>query len=92
MTLAWGLLFKVTPDEHRGTVSGLATTTKGFGLVIGPIAAGGVMDVFGRYFQTTHGYQLLWPVLAIPILSVIPLVWHMSRVERATDREALPAG
>ena len=40
MTLAWGLLFKLTPPEHRGTISGLATTTKGFGLIIGPIAAG----------------------------------------------------
>jgi MFS family permease len=91
MTLAWGLLFKVTPDEHRGTVAGLATTTKGFGLVIGPIAAGGIMDIFGRYFESTNGYQLLWPVLGIPILAVIPLVWHMVRVERVSDREMRPA-
>jgi MFS family permease len=91
MTLAWGLLFKVTPDEHRGTVAGLATTTKGFGLVIGPIAAGGIMDIFGRYFESTHGYELLWPVLGIPILAVIPLVWHMVCVERASDREMRPA-
>ncbi len=81
MTLAWGLLFKVTPAEHRGTVSGLATTTKGLGLIIGPIAAGGAMDIFGRYFESTDGYQLLWPILGVPILAVIPLVRHMARLE-----------
>ena len=84
MTLAWGLLFKLTPPEHRGTVSGLATTTKGFGLIIGPIAAGAAMDIFGRYFTSTEGYQLLWPLLGIPILAVIPLVARLSRAEPST--------
>ena len=84
MTLAWGLLFTLTPPEHRGAVSGLATTTKGFGLIIGPIAAGAAMDIFGRYFESTDGYQLLWPVLAVPILAVIPLVRHLAQLEART--------
>jgi MFS family permease len=93
MTLAWGLLFTLTPAEHRGTVSGLATTTKGFGLVIGPIAAGGAMDIFGRYFTATNGYQLLWPILAVPILAVIPLVSQMCRLEaEASGTGSRPAG
>jgi MFS family permease len=94
MTLAWGLLFKLTPAEHRGTVSGLATTTKGFGLIIGPIAAGAAMDIFGRYFRSTDGYQLLWPILGLPILAVIPLVRHMARVEAAAPSGTVtnPAG
>jgi MFS family permease len=91
MTLAWGLLFKVTPAEHRGTVAGLATTTKGLGLIIGPIAAGGAMDIFGRYFQATNGYQLLWPILGIPIIAVIPLVRHLCRLE-ASGTATQPAG
>ena len=81
MTLAWGLLFKLTPPANRGTISGLATTTKGFGLIIGPIAAGAAMDIFGRYFQSTDGYQLLWPLLSVPILAVIPLVRKLYCVE-----------
>src|SRR5512132_146539 len=81
MTLAWGLLFTLTPPEHRGAVSGLATTTKGFGLIIGPIAAGAAMDIFGQYFESTDGYQLLWPILAVPILAVIPLVRHLAQLE-----------
>jgi MFS family permease len=91
MTLAWALLFKLTPPEHRGTVSGLATTTKGFGLIIGPIAAGAAMDIFGRYFSSTQGYQLLWPLLGIPILAVIPLVHRLLRVE-ASGRASRTTG
>lgn len=94
MTLAWGLLFKLTPPEHRGTVVGLATTTKGFGLIIGPLAAGGAMDLFGRYFTATDGYQLLWPILAIPIIAVIPLVRHMAVLESqaSSGTASQPAG
>jgi MFS family permease len=85
MTLAWGLLFKVTPEQHRGAVSGLATTTKGLGLIIGPIAAGAAMDIFGRYFESTNGYQLLWPILGVPICAAIPLV---RRLQQEEDRLA----
>ncbi len=88
MTLAWGLLFKLTPPGQRGTVSGLATTTKGFGLICGPIAAGGAMDIFGRYFESTNGYQLLWPILAVPICAVIPLVWKLRQSEEAAASAA----
>jgi MFS family permease len=91
MTLAWGLLFKLTPADNRGTVSGLATTTKGFGLIIGPIAAGAAMDIFARYFESTDGYQLLWPLLSIPILAVIPLIGRLCRVE-LSDRASRPSG
>jgi hypothetical protein len=40
------------------------------------------MDIFGRYFESTDGYQLLWPLLSIPILAVIPLVRRLSFVEQ----------
>jgi MFS family permease len=83
MTLAWGLLFKLMPPEHRGAASGLATTTKGVGLIIGPIAAGGAIDLLSPYLEATDGYQVLWPLLGVPILAVIPLVWHMARLERS---------
>ena len=92
MTLAWGLLFKLMPPEHRGAISGLATTTKGVGLVVGPIAAGAAIDLLSPYLRSTDGYQVLWPILGIPILAVIPLVAHMMRNERGalTSRGTLP--
>jgi MFS family permease len=83
MTLAWGLLFKLMPAGERGAISGLATTTKGIGLVIGPLLAGGVIDLLSSHLEATDGYQALWPVLGVPILLVIPLVWRLRHAEEA---------
>ncbi len=81
MTLAWGLLFKLMPEEHRGAVSGLATTTKGLGLLLGAPIAGAAIDLARPFMESTDGYQILWPVCGLPILAAIPLVARMMRVE-----------
>jgi len=89
MTLAWGLLFKLMPAEHRGAISGLATWTKGFGLIVGPIVVGGAIDIFGPYLQSTDGYQVLWPLCSLPILLAIPLVASLVKHE-ARGTSVLP--
>jgi MFS family permease len=81
MTLAWGLLFKLMPAEHRGAVSGLATTTKGLGLLLGAPVAGAAIDLARPFLGATSGYQILWIVCGIPILAAIPLVARMMHVE-----------
>jgi MFS family permease len=85
MTLAWGLLFKLMPEGDRGAISGLATTTKGVGLLIGPLLAGALIDVLQPHLEATEGYQALWPVLGVPILLVIPLVASLARAEARAD-------
>ena len=92
MTLAWGLLFKLMPAGERGAISGLATTTKGIGLVIGPLAAGAVIDILGPYLDETDGYQALWPVLGIPIILAIPFVARLVRAEAEIDRATRSQG
>ncbi len=84
MTLAWGLLFKLTPPEHRGAVSGLATTTKGIGLLLGAPLAGLAIDLARPYLKATHGYQVLWPMCGIGILVAIPLVASLIPHEAAS--------
>jgi MFS family permease len=81
MTLAWGLLFKLMPHEHRGAISGLATTTKGLGLLLGAPVAGAAIDLARPWLDATHGYQILWPVCGIPILAAIPIVYRLIAVE-----------
>jgi MFS family permease len=81
MTLSWGLLFKLMPARHRGAISGLATTTKGIGLLFGPLIAGGAIDLLAPYLKTTDGYQILWPLCGAPIIAVTPLVASLLRVE-----------
>ena len=74
MTLSWGLLFKLMPAADRGGISGLATTTKGVGLLIGPLLAGVAIDLLSPYLEETNGYAVLWPILGVPIVLAIPLV------------------
>jgi MFS family permease len=81
MTLAWGLLYKIVPSQHRGAVSGLATTTKGIGLLAGAPIAGVAIDFARPYLGATDGYQILWPVCALPILGAIPLLVRLIKVE-----------
>lgn len=81
MTLAWALLFKVSPSTDRGTVTGLATTTKGIGLIIGPLAAGAAIDIMSPYLESTRGYAAVWPVMAIPVLAAIPFVIRLTEAE-----------
>ena len=84
MTLAWGLLFKLMPPDDRGAISGLATTTKGLGLIVGTLLAGILIDVLRPHLPETDGYQALWPILSIPILLAIPLVASLIGVEKRT--------
>ena len=50
----------------RGAIAGLATTTKGIGLLIGPLLAGAAIDLLSPYLDDTRGYQVLWPILGVP--------------------------
>src|SRR5207248_1367861 len=81
MTLAWGLLYKIVPPQHRGAVSGLATTTKGIGLLVGAPLAGLAIDVARPHLDATDGYQVLWPFCGLLILGAIPLLVHLMEVE-----------
>jgi MFS family permease len=92
MTLSWALLFKLMPAQHRGAISGLATTTKGIGLLIGPLAAGIMIDVMKPYLNKTHGYEILWPVCAVPVLAAIPLVASLIHREAAGATEPRASG
>jgi MFS family permease len=82
LTLAWGLLFKLMPAADRGAIAGLATTTKGIGLLIGPLLAGAAIDILAPYLEDTQGYQALWPILGVPVLLAIPLVARLDAAER----------
>jgi MFS family permease len=87
MTLAWGLLYKIVPVEHRGAVSGLATTTKGIGLLVGAPVAGLAIDLARPYLKATEGYQILWPICGVAILGAIPLLVRLMEIEPKTNVE-----
>ncbi len=69
------------PARRLGAISGLATWTKGFGLIVGAPAAGGLIDLASPYLNGTHGYQILWPICGVPILLATPAVYRLMRHE-----------
>jgi MFS family permease len=87
MTLSWALLFKLMPPEQRGAISGIATTTKGWALLFGPLLAGVLIDVLEPHLSATHGYQVLWPFCATLVLASIPLVASVLREEPETQMQ-----
>jgi MFS family permease len=91
MTLSWALLFRLMPPHHRGAIAGLATTTKGIGLLVGPLVAGVMIDVLKPYLSKTDGYEALWPVCAVPVLAAIPLVASLIRAEASGKPQPQPS-
>jgi MFS family permease len=87
MTLSWAILFKLMPPEQRGAVSGIATTTKGWALIGGPLVAGILIDLARPHLSATQGYQVLWPFCALLVLASIPIVANVLRA----DPERAPA-
>ena len=79
MTLAWALLFELMGDEDHASIAGLATTTKGIGLVLGPVVVGVAIDATKSWLAATHGYQAMWPAVGVPILLSLPLVAGLAR-------------
>jgi DHA1 family multidrug resistance protein-like MFS transporter len=90
MTLSWALLFKLMPREHHGAISGIATTTKGWGLLAGPLAAGILIDLLEPYLDATQGYQIVWPFCGLLVLGAIPIVASLVRVEPRGGAEREP--
>ena len=86
MTLAWGVLYKLMPDEDEGSVAGLATMTKGIGIVFGPLLAGGAIDLLRGVLSSTDGYAAMWPTLAVPVLASLPLLVRLKGAERHAAR------
>jgi MFS family permease len=93
MTLSWALLFKLMPAEQRGAISGIATTTKGWALIGGPLVAGVLIDALGPQLQATEGYQVLWPFCAVLVLASVPIVARVwQTAESSIAASGTPAG
>jgi MFS family permease len=81
MTLSWAILFRLMPPEQRGAISGIATTTKGWALIGGPLVAGLLIDLFEPHLEATQGYQILWPFCALLVVASIPIVARVWRLQ-----------
>ncbi len=79
MTLAWGLLFILMPAGSAARSPGSRPGRRASACSSGRCSRAFLIDVLSPYLPATDGYQILWPICAVPILAVIPLVWMLMR-------------
>jgi MFS family permease len=87
MTLPYALLIPLMDEGDHGLTTGLYSLSRGVGTALGPLLAGVAIQSLSGVFDGTDGYQAMWGVCAVAILSAIPLLGRLK--ERAQDtREA----
>jgi MFS family permease len=82
MALPQALAFTLAPEGSEGGAAGLLDFSRGLGVIAGPIAVGGAVDLFRGLFTSTHGYAAMWPVVGIPVLASLFLIGGIDRSER----------
>ena len=87
MTLAWGLLFKLTPPERARHDLGARDDDEGARTARRRAARRPRDRHLAAVPGATSGYQVLWPICALPVLLAIPLVGALLRVEPTAKPE-----
>jgi Na+/melibiose symporter-like transporter len=65
MTMAYALLMPLMPADEHGALTGFYSTSRGVGIVLGPVIAGAL--IWGTrhgLFAATQGFQAMWIVCA----------------------------
>ena len=86
-----GLLYKIVPAQHRGAVSGLATTTKGIGLLVGAPLAGLAIDLVAAVPRRDRRLPDPLADLRAADPGAIPLLVRLMAVEDERGRAPVPA-
>jgi MFS family permease len=74
MTLPYAILMPLMPRDHHGILTGFYSLSRGLGVMLGPLLAGGAIQLSGSLFRSTHGYAAMWIVASGAILGSIPLL------------------
>lgn len=88
MTLPFALLMPLMPTGHHGAVTGYYSVSRGIGVVLGPILAGGAISLLQPLFGETDGYAAMWGVCALAILLSIPLLRRLRSAAAQEERRS----
>ncbi len=89
MTLPYALLMPLMPARSHGALTGFYSLSRGIGTMLGPLCAGGAIELLRSPLSSTHGYAAMWGVCGVSILLSIPFLRWMQSSE--TDRRRLRA-
>lgn len=83
MALPYALLTPLMPRGEHGALSGLYSTSRGVGIMLGPLLAGAAIELLRGPLAVTEGYAAMWLVASAAVLASLPLVLRVRRDERA---------
>ncbi len=88
MTLAYAVLMPLMPEDEHGALTGYYSTSRGVGIVLGPVLAGVAVELTkGSVFSSTQGFQAMWIVCAAAAFGSLPFLAWLRRLSQ--DREEL---
>ena len=80
MTLPYALLMGLLPEEDHGAGAAVYATSRGLGLLVGPVLAGVAIHLAEPVFEDTNGYAALFGVVAVVVLATLPLLRQIRRL------------
>jgi MFS family permease len=70
LTLPYALLIPMMPKGEHGRITGLYSTSRGIGLMFGPLLAGATISL-GKNLFIAHGYSAMWLVCSVSMLASV---------------------
>lgn len=71
-TLPYSVLMSLTPADRYGAGAGLFGFSHGLGTLLGPLIAGGAIELSQPVLESTHGYGAVFGVAGLAILASLP--------------------
>jgi MFS family permease len=87
MALPYGLLMPLMPEDEHGMLTGFYSISRGLGVMLGPLAAGVLIELLRGVLTATHGYQAMWLVCSASMLASLLFLRRLRR--READRREL---
>lgn len=82
MALPYALFTPLMPEGEHGALSGLYSMSRGIGIMLGPLLAGGAIELLRGPLSSTEGYGAMWLVSSLAVLASLPFSLRLRRVER----------
>lgn len=89
MTLSYAVLIPLMPRDLHGLLTGVYSTSRGLGVMLGPLLGGVAIETLKGAFGSTQGYAAVWIVTSVSLLLSIPVLRRMRSLAAAQEDEPL---
>lgn len=91
LSLPYAVLMPLMPDQEHGLITGFYSFSRGLGIMLGPLLAGGAISLMSGSLGATHGYAAMWLICGAAILLSLVFMGPLLRRERRERHDAAQA-